>query len=199
MVGNDMADEPIVSVLLPVRDAGPWLEGCLRSLKRQTLGRFEVVVVDDGSVDGSGEVLDRWARGDGRFKVLHRSAEGLVEALNAGLAACRASLVARMDADDAAHPRRLESQVALLDEHPKIGVVSCGVRHVPVSGVQGGLLRYEEWLNGLIEHDGIMRERFVESPVAHPSVVVRRDVLRDAGGWRDLRWPEDYDLWLRLA
>ncbi len=197
-MGIDMV-EPAVSVLMPVRDAGPWLEGCLRSLKRQTLGLFEVVAVDDGSVDGSGELLDRWARDDGRFRVLHRRAEGLVGALNAGLAWCRADVIARMDADDAAHPRRLESQMALLDQRPEIGVVSCGVRHVPVSRVQAGLLRYEEWLNGLLEHDSIMRERFVESPVAHPSAVVRRNALRNAGGWRDMGWPEDYDLWLRLA
>lgn len=194
-----MVDDPVVSVLLPVRDAGPWLAGCLLSLKRQTLRDFEVVAVDDGSADGSAEVLDRWARDDARFRVFHRPAGGLVDALNAGLDECRAGLVARMDADDAAHPRRLQLQSALLEEHQEIGVVSCGVRHVPVSSVRGGLRRYEKWLNGLVDHDGIMRERFVESPVAHPSAVVRRNVLEVASGWRDIGWPEDYDLWLRLA
>ena len=192
-------DRPLVSVLMPVRNGAPWLEACLRSIRRQTLTAFEAVAVDDGSTDGSGELLERWTAGDSRFQVLHTPPRGLVAALNEGLAACRAPLVARMDADDAMHPRRLELQAAAMKAHPETGVVSCLVRHVPVHRVDEGLRRYEAWLNGLLGHEAMMRERFVESPVAHPSVMVRRRLLEEAGGWRDLGWPEDHDLWLRLA
>ncbi len=154
--------------------------------------------MDDGSGDGSAGILDAWARRDPRVRVLHRPHGGLIAALNAGLEACRGELVARMDADDACHPRRLERQLALMERRPELGVVSCLVRHVPVHRVAEGFRVYESWLNGLVEHGAIHRERFVESPVAHPSVVVRQDVLRAAGGWRDAGWAEDYDLWLRL-
>ncbi len=193
-----MSAAPRVSVLLPVRDAGPYLEACRRSLERQTLADHEVVAVDDGSTDGSGEALDRWAALNPRVRVVHLPPSGLVPALNAGLALCRAPLVARMDADDACHPRRLELEVALLDERAEVGVAGCLVRHVPVHRVAGGTRRYEAWLNGLIEHEAMARERFVESPLPHPTAVVRREVLERAGGWRDLGWPEDHDLWLRL-
>lgn len=189
---------PRVSVLLPVRNGLPYLPQAVASLGRQTLADYEVVAVDDGSTDGSAEMLDTFAARDARIRVLHRSPAGLVPALNAGLGACRAELVARMDADDVAGPRRLELQVELLGSRPDVGVVSCMVRHFPRSRVAGGLRRYEAWLNSLVEPPAIARERFVESPVAHPSVMVRRELLDGVGGWRDVGWPEDYDLWLRL-
>lgn len=185
-------------MLLPVWNAGRYLNGCLRSLSRQTFSDFEVVAVDDGSDDGSGRTLDAWAGNNPGVRVFHRSHRGLVAALNAGLELCRGDLVARMDADDAAHPKRLELQAALLADRPGVDVVSCLVRHIPVHRIAGGLQTYEEWLNGLRTHEAMFRERFVESPLAHPSAVVRRPVLERVGGWRDAGWAEDHDLWLRL-
>ncbi len=189
---------PLVSVLLPVRNAAPWLDDALTSLARQTLSDHEIVAVDDGSTDGSTAILERRAAADSRFQVLRRPARGLIAALNHGLGHCRASLVARMDADDISHPRRLELQTAVLDAEPHVGVVSCHVRHFPRHRVATGFRLYESWLNSLTGHDAMARERFVESPVAHPSVMVRRSLLVEHGGWRDAGWPEDYDLWLRL-
>jgi len=190
---------PRVSVLLPVRDAAPYLEACIKSVERQSFRDLEVVAVDDGSADGSGARLDAWARSDPRVVVLHRPAAGLVAALNTGLEECRGGIVARMDADDAAHPRRLEEQVRLLDRQPEVGVASCMVRYVPVHAVGEGARLYARWLNQLLTHADMMRERFIESPVAHPSAAVRRGLLERVGGYRDAGWPEDYDLWLRLA
>jgi len=189
---------PGVSVLLPVRDAGPYLGQCIASLERQTLADFEVVAVDDGSRDGSAEVLDAWAARDPRVRVTHQPPSGLVAALNAGLERCRAPLVARMDADDISHPRRLELQARELEERHSVGVVSCRVRHFRWHEVGEGFRIYEEWLNSLTDADSIARERFVESPVAHPSAMVRRELFEAAGGYRDFGGPEDYDLWLRL-
>lgn len=189
---------PRVSVLLPVRDAAPWLDAALASLSRQRLTDFEVVTVNDGSTDGSGAILDRWTTRDHRFRVIHQGPLGLVPALNRGLEACRAPLVARMDADDISHPHRLELQAERFGQRPEVGVVSCLVRHFPDSAVARGFRLYEAWLNSLTSHDEMVRERFVESPLSHPSVMVRREILTAAGGWRDEGWAEDYDLWLRL-
>jgi glycosyltransferase involved in cell wall biosynthesis len=189
---------PAVSVLLPVRNAAPHLEGCLQSLYRQTLADFEVVAVDDGSSDGSAEILQREAARDPRLRVIRRPPGGLVAALEAGRAVCGAPMIARMDADDVSHPERLERQARLLDTRPKVGVVSCLVRHYPRSGVGEGFRIYEDWLNSLVTHRQMFVERFVESPLAHPSTMVRTRLLADIGGYRDRGWPEDYDLWLRL-
>jgi glycosyltransferase involved in cell wall biosynthesis len=190
--------EPLVSVLLPVRDAGPYLQDCIASLGRQTLEEYEVIAVDDGSTDGSAKVLDDWASQDVRVRVVHRSESGLVETLNAGLELCTAPFVARMDADDIIHPKRFELQLAEFEELPWVGVVSSLVRHFPWHGVGEGYRLYEEWLNSLLTPEQISRERFVESPVPHPSAMVRREVYQSAGGYRDENWAEDFDFWLRL-
>src|SRR5258708_21982741 len=98
---------PRVTVLLPVRDSLPTLADCLRSLTAQTLEDHEVVAVDDGSRDGSAELLEAYARTDPRLRVVRTEARGLVPALNTALGEARAPLVARMDADDLAHRERL--------------------------------------------------------------------------------------------
>jgi len=184
--------------LLPVFNAVEHLAVCLKSLERQTLDDFEVVAVDDGSSDGSAEILKQWSRNDQRFRVIGRSHQGLVPSLNIGLGECRGDLVARMDADDVAHPRRLELQSDMLKSHDDLSVVSCLIRHFPAHRVAQGFRLYDDWLNSLVDHDEMFRERFAESPLAHPSVLFRKKAVDDVGGYRDCGWPEDYDLWLRL-
>jgi glycosyltransferase involved in cell wall biosynthesis len=186
---------PAVTVLLPVRDARETLRACLDSLAAQTLEEHEVVAVDDGSVDGSAELLEERAQRDSRVRSLLGARRGLVSALNTGLAAVRAPLVARMDADDECLPARLALQKARLDADGAVHVLGCRVR---LAGARSeGLQGYVDWQNTLLEHDAILRDRFVESPLVHPSVMMRTDALRALGGWRDFPGPEDYDLWLR--
>jgi len=102
-----------------------------------------------------------------------------------------------MDADDVSHPERFALQKSWLDQRPEISAVSCKVRIFPRNGMSEGMRVYETWLNSLTSPEEIAREIFVESPLAHPSVLVRREVLEEAGGYGH-RGPEDYDLWLRL-
>jgi len=163
------------------------------------LREWELVVVDDGSCDGTPTLLASAARADSRIRVIRREGGGLVAALNTGLAACRAPLLARMDGDDICHPRRLELQAAYLDTHADTGLVASNFRHFPRSTLKQGMLTYETWQNALEDHDLIMRDRFIESPFVHPSIMARKVLLEDAGGYRDCGWAEDYDLWLRLA
>jgi glycosyltransferase involved in cell wall biosynthesis len=192
----DIANAPRVSILLPVRDAAATLAACLRSVRRQTESRWECVLVDDGSVDGSRELLRRAARDDPRFRLSPRPRAGLVAALNAGLALCRGRYVARMDADDLMHRSRLEEQAAMLDARPELGAVGCHVRRFPRRGLTDGGRAYERWLNQIGDAAAVRREAFVECPVAHPTLMARRALLLEAG-YRDRGWPEDYDLLLR--
>ncbi len=190
---------PAVSILMPVRNEEPYLPAALHSISAQTCTDWELVVVDDGSSDATPDILALAAAQDSRIRVIRRTGGGLVAALNDGLASCRAPLLARMDGDDISHPRRLERQVAYLVSHPDVGLVATGFCHFPRSSLKQGMLGYEEWQNGLLDHEAIMRDLFVESPFVHPSVMIRRHLLVNIGGYRDCGWAEDYDLWLRLA
>src|SRR5690606_39906083 len=91
---------------MPCRDAAAWLPEAIASLEAQTFDAYEVVAVDDGSSDATPELLDAWARRDGRVRVLRPPVRGLVAALNAGLDAASGELVARMDVDDVAEDTR---------------------------------------------------------------------------------------------
>jgi glycosyltransferase involved in cell wall biosynthesis len=185
-------------VLLPVRDAAATLDACLDSLAAQTLADHEVVAVDDGSRDGSSELLRARARSDPRLRVLGTPPRGLVPALNLALAEARAPLVARMDADDRARRERLSRQVERLEGDPSVDVLGCRV-HLAGAGAPAGagMRAYVRWQNALLDHGAMARDRFVESPLVHPSVAMRRATLRRLGGWRAFDGPEDYDLWLR--
>jgi glycosyltransferase involved in cell wall biosynthesis len=189
---------PRVSILMPCRDAGAYVDAAVRSIRAQTFSDFELLVVDDGSRDGTLGLLERWGWRDDRVRVYPTPRRGLVPALATGLAEATGELIARMDADDVAYPDRLERQIALLDDSTDLAACGTGVEYFPAEEVRNGALRYERWINGLVTHDDIARDIFVECPVPHPTLMIRRDVLLEIGGYRDLGWPEDYDLVLRL-
>ena len=188
---------PRVSVLLPVRDAAATLSASLRSVSRQRLRELECVVVDDGSRDASLAIAREHARGDPRFRVIAQPALGIVPALARGLAECRAPLVARHDADDCMHRDRLALQVDALARSPGLAGVGCHVRLFPRGALGPGMRAYETWLANVRTPQDVRREAFVECPLAHPTLVLRRELLLDHA-YRDLGWPEDYDLVLRL-
>ncbi len=188
---------PEISVLMPARDAEATLPEALDSLTAQTFADFEIIAVNDGSSDGSETVLRDYAKRERRLKIISTPPRGITEALNTGLRACRGTLVARHDADDICAPERLERQRAFMQSRPGIAVASCQVRMFPRNQLRGGMRRYEKWINGLTRHEDIRREIFIESPLPHPSALLRRAELAAMGGYREMGWPEDYDLWLR--
>lgn len=189
---------PDVSVLLPCWNAAATLDEALDSLLSQTFSDFELICVDDGSTDNTLEILESYSRVDDRLLVLPGSHLGVVGAANRGLEACRGEIIVRMDADDRCHPERIEKQRDFLLGHPETAVVSCLVEGFPAESVGEGFQLYYDWLNGLVTHQEICREMFVESPIANPSAAFRRSWIEELGGYRDLGWPEDYDLWLRF-
>jgi glycosyltransferase involved in cell wall biosynthesis len=186
------AELPVVSVLLAVRDGGAYLGEALASIQDQTLPAWELVVVDDGSTDGTPATLAAAARTDARIRVFRQERLGLVAALNRAAAEARGEYLARMDADDRAHPQRLARQLDFLTTHPAVGVLGTAVRRI---GAARGI-----WARP--EDDATLRAALLfEAPFAHPTVMMRRSVWPAAGeGYReDFRAAEDIDLWERLA
>ena len=191
-------DQPLVSVLLPAWNAAATLPACLASLARQTEMGWECVLADDGSDDATLAVARDVARRDARIRVLSFPHRGIVATLNDALPHCRAALVARMDAAALMHRDRLATQIALLAREPGLAAVGCHVRLFPRARLGEGLRAYERWLASIDSPRRVREDAYVESPVAHPTLLLRTDVLRALGGYRAMGWPEDYDLVLRL-
>jgi len=192
-----MSHRPRTSILLPVFNAAKTLPTCLRSIQRQTDPDWECVVVDDGSSDRGVAVAREFAATDARFQLFVRPHRGLVPTLVDGVERCRGRFVARMDADDWMHRDRIAAQCAALEGNPALAAVGCRVRLFPRRDLRDGMRAYEHWLNTIDSPRGVRAEAFVECPIAHPTLMIRREILI-AHPYRDCGWAEDYDLVLRL-
>lgn len=192
---------PRVSVVMPVYNAAPFLEAAVRSILNQTLRDLELVAVDDGSTDGSSAILDRLADEDPRLHVVRRPNTGITRALNDGLAAARAPLIARMDADDLAHPARLQKQADHLDAHPDIGLLGCAWTTCPADGrrIPPDPHLLKVWAAGPDAVAARLHEG--HNVIAHPTAVFRRSAFEAAGGHYNPAYEtaEDYELWLRMS
>jgi glycosyltransferase involved in cell wall biosynthesis len=157
-----------------------------------------VVVVDDGSTDESLTKIKRWSEQDERIQCYQQPPLGLVPALNKGMALAKGEYIARMDADDIMLENRLQAQVAYLNQHPHIALIATQVELFPNHLVTPAYQEYIRWQNQCLTSQDIVDEIYVESPVAHPSVMMRREACIKLGGYRQGDFPEDYDLWLRM-
>ena len=192
-----MTIRPTVSILLPVRNAETTLPACIESIRAQTLDDWECIAVDDHSSDRSRALLEGWARRDPRVRVFHAPEPGgLVCALETARREARAPILARHDADDRSLPERLERQVAALDADADAAVIGC-LTETP-GPMTDGMRRYLDWLGACTDAGTCTLEIWIESPIAHPTAVMRAAAIDRAGGYRDLGWPEDYDLWFRV-
>jgi hypothetical protein len=138
------------------------------------------------------------SRNDSRLRLISPGRIGLIPALNLGIARSHSDLIARMDADDIMRPARLELQREFLRDRPDIAIVGCQVELFPGKTVRDGYREYIRWQNNCLEHEDIAANMYVESTLAHPSVMMRKSAISSVGGYHDGPFPEDYDLWLRL-
>lgn len=184
---------PRVTAIIPTRDRAQWLRRAIDSVLRQTFGDFELIVVDDGSIDDTGEVVASIA--DPRITYIRLSGTGQSRARNEGIARARGDWVAFLDDDDEWLPEKLEKQLALLPEMPGVGAV-----YGRMCVQTGDEFRTPKNLDRLPSGD-VSSSMLKENMIVMPSVfMVRRDELVRVGGFDEtLHWGEDRDLWLRLA
>lgn len=185
---------PVVSVVLPVRNGGEFLNEAVGSILSQTFENLELLLIDDHSTDNAISALDK---NDRRFKVFTCNGQGVVDAFNTGLQLARGEFVARMDADDISLPGRIQRQLEYMENHPAVDICGCCVDIFSDAGIKGGLARYQGWLNSVREPLQVHQQIFIESPLPNPSLLFRKAVLLQLGGYRNTGWPEDYDLLLR--
>ena len=189
-----MSRNPAISVVLPVYNAEAYVREAVESILTQTFTDFECIIINDGSTDDSGAILRELAARDARIVLVERPNDGLVSALNEGIKIARADLIARMDADDVSMPERFALQHARMVQEPELAVLGSFIR---VMDKAGNIIRLGEYP---LTPKAAARCLERGCPVAHPAVMMRRDAVLKAGGYRKAFCPaEDYDLWLRMS
>jgi len=184
--------EETISVLIPVLNGEKFIREALDSVLAQLLAS-EIIVIDNGSTDGTLEVIDHYVHIDPRVKLLQCSEKGVSKALNTGLANANGTLIARLDADDKMSLDRLEKQLKVMEENPDLALVSSQIAYMNSEGIEIGRSRYPVGNLTLLNH-------FVfRNPIAHPSVMFRKDSAEKVGNYRtEFEGCEDLDLWIRI-
>jgi glycosyltransferase involved in cell wall biosynthesis len=186
-----MPNDPLISVLLPVRNAMPFLPETMASLADQSFRDFEIIALDDGSSDDTPQFLA--SIDDPRLRIVRLNKVGLPTALNHGLELARAPIIARLDGDDVAHPDRFRLQYDYLQKHRECILLGCQCRHVNERGEEIEVGSYPT------SDTAIRWEALFRSPVLHPGSMFLRDIVREAGGYcPEFTVAQDYDLWTRL-
>lgn len=186
---------PRVSVVMAVYNGERFLAEAVDSILNQTFRDFEFIIIDDGSTDSTPAMLAEYAARDPRIRILSQENRGLIASLNRGCREARGELIARMDADDISLPSRFEKQVAYLDAHPEVGVVSCWMGRIDEEGGDLGMGWEVPTRPGEIGW-GLL----FGSCVVHAAAMIRRGLMNEADGYRpEALHVEDYDLWLRLV
>jgi GT2 family glycosyltransferase len=186
---------PAVDVLMPVFNAAATVRKAVDSIRAQTLTNLRIIVVDDGSTDGSSAILSALAREDDRVRVVTTPNNGIVEARNEALRHATAEYIASLDADDLALPLRLECQLAYLTQHPDCVALGTSVEHIDENGAP---------LFGLGQPVSPLDADASKAPAGEPYIVqstlmARRAVIEEIGGYRHVPNSEDSDLFWRLA
>ena len=179
----------LVTVLMPVYNGAPYVGEAIESILRQSFTDFEFLIINDGSTDGSADIVRTFA--DQRIRLLEHTANlGLIATLNHGLAVARGKYVARMDCDDISLPQRLEKQCSFMDMHPEFGI--CGTWVKTFDGAKDVTIRFPT------EPDKIRCITMFNSCISHPSIMIRSAALKQYRIFYNPLYPhaEDYALWV---
>jgi glycosyltransferase involved in cell wall biosynthesis len=188
-----MIDTPLVTVLMPAYNSELYLGEAIESVLKQTFQDFEFIIINDGSTDETGVILDWYRQQDSRIQAYHVHHQGYVPLLNMGCQLAQGKYIARMDADDISLPDRLTKQVAFMEAHLEIGLCGTWVKTI---GQTAGLV----WTY-VADDPNIRCQLLFDSVLAHPSVMIRRDLFERMGVYYDSCFEpaEDYELWARAA
>ncbi len=190
--------KPKISILMPVKNTGAFLEECLDSIINQTLKDWELIVVDDNSEDNSLAVLTRYAQKDKRIKVWQNKHNGIIAALQLAYHRSTGQFITRMDSDDIMEPRKLSLMVDQLQEKGN-GYLAVGLVNYFSAGKLGeGYLTYANWLNKLTLSASNFDDIYKECSIPSPCWMVARADFKACGGFNSDVYPEDYDLTFRF-
>ena len=188
----------MVSIIMPVKNTAVFLEECLDSILAQTFENWELLAVDDGSIDSSWEILNNYATEDNRVKVFKNNGTGIIDALRLAYQNSSGELITRMDSDDIMSEDKLEVLSSNLVKAGKGNIAVGLVQYFSKDGVGDGFKNYEEWLNSLTLQGNNFKDIYKECVVPSPCWMVYREDLEECKAFSPNRYPEDYDLTFRF-
>ena len=187
--------QPAISIILPAYNAEKYIALTISSLLNQTFTSFELLVVDDGSTDNTVTIIKQFT--DSRIILMENGQNlGLIKTLNKAALLSKGKYIARMDADDIALPGRLQLQSQFLDTNAGVAAVAGWVNFIDEAGEDKGIWSLDRNTNSAT---AIKKALVKENCIAHPSVMIRTEVLQQYLYNLKQQHIEDYDLWLRLC
>ncbi len=188
----------VVSVLLPFFNASETLEKAITSIQEQTFCDFELILINNNADAASQNIAMQAQKKDSRIIVIDEPRQGIVYALNKGISLAKGKYIARMDSDDISFANRLQEQVNFLEKNQDVGLVASQAMYKGDKIANKGFYAYVQWSNSMIVSQDIALNRFVESPIIHPTIMMQKKILDEYGYYKQGDFPEDYELWLRL-
>lgn len=191
-------NQPLVSIIMPVKNTKKYLNECVNAILNQSYSNWELLAVNDNSTDNSFGILSAFAENDNRIKVFNNDGNGIIPALQLGYTKSVGNFITRMDSDDVMTETKLELMTNDLLLNGKGNIALGLVQYFSEDGIGEGFSKYETWLNGLTEKGTNFTEIFKECVVPSPCWMVYREDFENCGGFNSTTYPEDYDLVFRF-
>lgn len=193
--GIPLNNLPLVSVVMPAYNASAYIADAIESILNQTYNKFELIIVDDCSRDGTADIIKKYAKRDKRIIFLQNKKNlKLSKTLNYGIEMAKGKYIARMDADDYSYHDRLEKQVSYFERHPTVGILGGSMEMFTTENKIIGIRKYPT------QDNEIRKNLYWFSPFSHPLIMIRKAVLDTVGYYNDYYNPaEDYELYFRIG
>ncbi len=188
----------LVSILIPFKNTEAFLPECIDSIIDQKYQNWEILAVDDHSIDQSRMLMGSYADKDPRIKVFSNIGEGIIDALRLAYKNSKGQLITRMDSDDIMTPNKIKQMVTALVHFGKSHLAIGQVHYFSEQGISDGYNRYEAWLNKLTVNGNNYAEIYKECTIPSPCWMIHREDLDNCNAFRSNRYPEDYDLAFRF-
>ncbi len=194
-----MTDQPLVTIIMAVKDTAPYLHDCLDSILKQTYQNWELIAVNDYSSDDSPKILQEYAAKDSRVRFYNSDKPKLISTLQLGYSKTKGILITRMDSDDKMPDYKIQVLVEQWLKYGRGTVISGGVKHFVDEGIVGdGFIRYEKWLNKIVLSGTYYQEIYRECVIPSNCWLLHKGDFAAVGAFNPLVYPEDYDLCLRF-
>lgn len=190
--------QPLVSILTPFKNTEQYLEECLDSICNQSYQNWELLIVNDHSIDNGLSIVESYVKKDARIKLFENEGIGIIEALRTAFRHSSGLLITRMDSDDVMTPDKLDVLSDLLVEQGRGHIAIGQVKYFSEGGIGDGYDKYARWLNGLTSEGFNFQEIYKECVVPSPNFMVYKDDLLKCGDFQSDLYPEDYDLTFRF-